>query len=92
MDDLDTSNYEWKLIACDSGAQVISYPVPNMAVNDIIRVLCVAGNEDKYLPDKETANALCGIVGKRIDMEMLAKLTGLSCEYLEIWQTAPPNP
>lgn len=83
MDKIDNTNYEWKLVAYNNEKQVVAYSVPNTVVGDIIKVLFEAGKGDTCLPTEEISNILCGILGKRVDVESIAKLTGLSQEYLE---------
>ena len=82
MDRIDSEDLEWKLIACNNKKQLVAYPVPNAVISDILKILFEA-EKNEISPSKETANMLCDILGKKIDIETIAKLTGLGTEYLE---------
>ena len=82
MDRIDSENLVWKLIAYNNKKQLVTYPVPNAIVGDIIKLL-IESEKNEISPSKETANVLCDILGKKIDIETIAKLTGLTHEYLE---------
>lgn len=83
MKKVDSKNFEWNLTAYDNGKQVVSYPVPNTAVGDMIKVLVEAESEETCSPTAEMAEQLKHILGKKIDIDIIAKLSRLDRKYLE---------
>ena len=82
MKKVDSKNYEWKLAAYDNEEQVIAYPVPNTAVGDIIKILVEAESGDTCLPSIDMSDQLKNILGKKINIDIIAKLAGLDKEYI----------
>lgn len=83
MKKTENTNYEWKLVAYNNKDQVVAYPVPNTVVGDIIKILFEAGKGDTCLPSEEISDMLSAILEKKVNLEFIAKLSGLSREYLD---------
>lgn len=84
MDMMDSKNIKWSVIAEENGKQILKDPIPNEAVESIMRILIETQAGEMLPPNELVSNELKKLLeSKLITKEIVSKLTGLSEQYLK---------